>query len=167
MGDDVFYDSVVSGVFNITKEDPVLEITYAKVNEFGVIEIAAYINKNATGNVTYWIYSEEGLIVGNKTVEIIDGEIEEYSELETFAKGLYYIDVLYDGDANFIKADVSSSVNVTKEVPVVTDNVTVSYNNVVFVFEFPADATGNVTVYLLDYGTNETLSIENGKGFIR
>lgn len=161
-GDAMYYDDVYTFEVNSTKSPSGLEITKANVNNYGIIEISAAINKNATGNVTYKIFSESGLLVGEKTVEIINGSIEDYAELETFAKGFYTIEVSYAGDANYYAGKDFDAAEVTKDVPAVTEDVKVVANEAEITFHFPANATGNVTVFMLSYGTNVTLPITNG-----
>ena len=154
---------------NVTKTVPVLDVYNVTVNNYGMIVVLANITKGATGNVTYLFTN---LDTGkNLTVEIPVEEdgTADYDELTPFEKGVYKINVWYNGDHNYYATvDVEEEATLNKTAPLLdVYKVYVNdYGMIVVLANINKGATGNVTYMFtnMDTGANFTVEIpiENG-----
>ena len=153
----------VSDIYNLgeIKNSTDLEI-FAFVDNYGCIIINATIDKKATGNVVYKIFSSNGLLMGEKEVPIEDGIIEQYSELTPFTKGNYTIVVSYTGDENYADKEVEGTVEVTKSLVNVSHSAIVTGGEVNVTIDLGVDATGVVHV-VFPSGYVEDVALVDGK----
>ena len=166
----VVYNNGVTGSFTalqqiivLTKdmrETPKME-TNVSINQFGQIEVEVAINKDANGNITFVIQNQTGNVIANITVPVDNGSAS-FSELFTVDKGSYTVTTSYSGDDNYVPSEKQDAIESTKTFLTITETVNVAANQVTIDFNL-GNATGNVTVFFLSYGTNATYNITNGK----
>nr|WP_294999352.1 hypothetical protein [uncultured Methanobrevibacter sp.] len=145
----------------ISKTVPELNVYSITVNEFGHIVILANVSKDAKGNASFLF------MVGNnsKSVDVdVDNGIIKYDDVAPLGKGHYRIFTIYNGDENYFTTDSFNETEVLKDQISSTYEAVVTGNQADITIKFPANATGNITVFYPS-GANETMAI-NGTVFI-
>ena len=145
--------------FNVTKATPQFDVK-AYVDEFGIIEANVTTNKDATGKIGFKIDDNEVI-----PYDIINGTVQ-CGEPTVYAKGTHNVTVIYKGDDNYKNASYNTTVEVTKDVPVIENMTAVvdQYGAIVVNANITKGATGNVTFYFFNStGGNLTVSIEIGE----
>ena len=161
-GDGTYYGFRDYVVDFFIRHDPDLKVD-AKVNEYGIIEVVANVNRTATGTVSFKIRNSTGDVVGEGTEDIVNGSATFY-ELTLNNKGKYTIEVSYSGDDMFETASNGlAEVEVNKNYispSVAYLNVTGGEVNVTVDLGVPA--TGNVSV-VYPSGYVDNVTIADGK----
>ncbi len=145
--------SFTSAVFNVTKATPIFDVK-AYVNDFGIIVVNVTTNKDATDNVTFKIDDDEAISIA------IENGFAIFDELGEYAKGIHNITVTYDGDVNYEKVSNKTTVEITKDVPVIEiESIKVNeYGAIVVKANITKGATGNVTFDFYNTNTGKNLT---------
>ena len=145
-GDGTYQGSDNSTTVNIGKAIPSINVNTTDLNNGENVWITAFVNPDATGNVTFHI---EGLYSPrNRT--ITSGKAEWY--IEPLKPGIYILNVKYNGDANYE--------NISAQKMLVVSNIPAEMN--VTVKDILAGETETITVTLPhDAGGNITLTVDN------
>lgn len=162
-GDENYYGTVdVEESANITKSIPELDVYSITVNEFGHIVVLANVTKDATGTVTFIFTANDK----NSTVDVtIDNGTVKFDDVVDLGKGHYGINTIYNGDNNYYSSSESiNETELTKDQISSTYEAVVTANQADITIKFPANATGNITVFYPS-GYNESMPI-NGTVFI-
>ena len=163
-GDDNYEKASHNITVEITKDVPVIEIESIKVDDYGAIVVKANITKGATGDVTFDFYNlDTGKNLTGVVIPIGENGTIEYSEMSSFEKGHWNVQIGYAGDANYYAQaeNTQDEVNVTKsttsldiEISTIEKNITVKVTandtNVsgqvnITVFDLDGKAVANVT----------------------
>ena len=148
-----------SGVLNVSKADPVLNMTVSDIFVGDLQIIAVKINNGATGLITLYINNN----TFNQTLPIYEGEVKFY--LQNLSAGNYSILLNYTGDENFNNGTNNTNFTVFKRLA----NLTVDVANITFgddaiiLISLPSDIT-NTTMIVYVNDVPQTVNITNGFG---
>ena len=158
--DNNFAGSFDSAVFNVTRAIPDLDIK-AYVNEYGLIIINVTINEDVTEDIYFNIDNGTGIIA-----EVYKG-FAICEAQDAYGKGTHNVTVRYPGDENYMEVSINTTVELSKETPVITNiNATVDeIGAIVIKANITKDVSGNVTFLFnnTDTGKNLTVPIEIGE----
>ena len=153
-GDVNFLDENTTANFAIRAVNPSLEVVVGNITYGNNATITVNANSAATGKVTITVNGQ------NYEVDMVNGQAT--LTVPGLAAGSYIVNVTYDGDANFTRANATANFTVTKtnpEMAVNVGNTTYGNNAIVFV---TMDARGNGVVNITVNGKTYTQTIKNG-----
>ncbi|WP_296888045.1 Ig-like domain repeat protein [uncultured Methanobrevibacter sp.] len=144
-GNDKFNANSISKGFNVTKAVPVLSIDeIVSVDAATNATIVVRINETATGNITITVNNTKYNVTIKNGVAVF--------VINKLLAGTYEVTAEYVGDNNYTAANaVSADLVVTKvdcyQINVTADDTKVGLNTTIVV-KVPADAEGNVSIYI-------------------
>ena len=141
-GDRDYFKAVKNDTLNVEKSITELRID-SLVSETGMMDIGAFVNENATGNITITITDANGTTIQTTQQTAING-------------------ATYTGDDNYYKATNTTNIKITKkQTNLYINTVKVDdLGNINVIIKIDENATGNITLAFND--TEETLEIING-----
>ena len=157
-GDDTYTSAEATATFTINKDYPDFNVV-VYVDEYGLVWANATLPLNATGTVTFEVYSKDEVDEGEE-IKSDDSDISNGTAYAVFVideQGTFTVYALYDGDDNYYAADVSDiEFEITKDLPDVDCECSVDDGIITAEVTIDDDATGNITVILVNSETSET-----------
>ena len=154
-----YFKGNANEIININKNTTELTINIL-VSETGMMDITAYINENATGNITITITNANGTTIQTTQQTTINGTV--ILDPIFVENNTYTINATYTGDNNYYKATNTTNIEITKkQTNIIITSVKVDdLGNINVIIKIDENATGNITLTFND--TEETLEIING-----
>ena len=158
-GDRDYFKAVKNDTLNVEKSTTELRID-SLVSETGMMDIEAFINENATGNITITITNANGTTIQTTQQTTINGTV--ILDPIFVENNTYTINATYTGDDNYYKATNTTNIEITKkQTNIIITSVKVDdLGNINVIIKIDENATGNITLTFND--TEETLEIING-----
>ena len=154
-----YFKGNANEIININKNTTELTINIL-VSETGMMDITAYINENATGNITITITDANGTTIQTTQQTTINGTV--IPDPIFVENNTYTINATYTGDNNYYKATNSINIEITKKQAKlnITSVKVDDLGNISVNITIDENATGNIT---LAFNDNEvTIPIANG-----
>ena len=142
-----------------TKSTTDLTIT-ALISETGMMDVGAYVNENATGNIEITITDANGTVITNQEQTAINGTIT-INPIFT-DNNTYTINATYKGDENYYMTTNTTKITTTKKQTNMYINIVKidEYGNITVNVKINENVTGTITLTFND--KEETLEIING-----
>ena len=158
-GDRDYFKAVKNDTLNVEKSITELRID-SLVSETGMMDIGAFVNENATGNITITITDANGTTIQTTQQTAINGTVT--LDPIFVENNTYTINATYTGDDNYYKATNTTNIKITKkQTNLYINTVKVDdLGNINVIIKIDENATGNITLAFND--TEETLEIING-----
>ena len=158
-GDRDYFKAVKNDTLNVEKSITELRID-SLVSETGMMDIGAFVNENATGNITITITDANGTTIQTTQQTAINGTV--ILDPIFVENNTYTINATYTGDDNYYKATNTTNIKITKkQTNLYINTVKVDdLGNINVIIKIDENATGNITLAFND--TEETLEIING-----
>ena len=158
-GDRDYFKAVKNDTLKVEKSTTELRID-SLVSETGMIDIEAFVNENATGNITITITNANGTTIQTTQQTAINGTV--ILDPIFVENNTYTINATYTGDNNYYKATNTTNIEITKkQTNIIITSVKVDdLGNINVIIKIDENATGNITLTFND--TEETLEIING-----
>ncbi|WP_296862805.1 Ig-like domain-containing protein [uncultured Methanobrevibacter sp.] len=158
-GDRDYFKAVKNDTLKVEKSTTELRID-SLVSETGMMDIEAFINENATGNITITITNANGTTIQTTQQTTINGTV--ILDPIFVENNTYTINATYTGDNNYYKATNTTNIEITKkQTNIIITSVKVDdLGNINVIIKIDENATGNITLTFND--TEETLEIING-----
>ncbi len=145
-GDNNYNAKTIHKVFEITKHTPEFYVEIIKNDQF--VTIAAVVNQNPTGNVTFRVKSfDEENFTEYATIELENGTAI-WADQIPFNKGDYVAFTTYSGDDNYFKSGNTQTFTIEKEIPDFNVLITINEFLITLNATLPMDANGNVAIYI-------------------
>ncbi len=145
-GDDYFAPVTVSQAFTIAQADSIIDLSLLSEEIYvgDAIGVQAVLPSSATGSIVFRLKDSQQLIaVSGETASAIFAGL---------AEGEYTVYATYTGDDNYKESEeVNVTFNVVKkdvEFSVSAGWVSLGDDAVIYVYDLPEDATGNITYYI-------------------
>ena len=158
-GDRDYFKAVKNDTLKVEKSTTELRID-SLVSETGMMDIEAFVNENATGNITITITNANGTTIQTTQQTAINGTV--ILDPIFVENNTYIINATYTGDDNYYKATNTTNIEITKkQTNIIITSVKVDdLGNINVIIKIDENATGNITLTFND--TEETLEIING-----
>ena len=158
-GDRDYFKAVKNDTLKVEKSTTELRID-SLVSETGMMDIEAFVNENATGNITITITNANGTTIQTTQQTAINGTV--ILDPIFVENNTYTINATYTGDNNYYKATNTTNIEITKkQTNIIITSVKVDdLGNINVIIKIDENATGNITLTFND--TEETLEIING-----
>ena len=158
-GDRDYFKAVKNDTLNVEKSTTELRID-SLVSETGMMDITAFVNENATGNITITITDANGTTIQTTQQTAINGTVT--LDPIFVENNTYTINATYTGDDNYYKATNTTNIKITKKQAKlnITSVKVDDLGNISVNITIDENATGNITLAFND--TEETLEIING-----
>ena len=158
-GDRDYFKAVKNDTLKVEKSTTELRID-SLVSETGMMDIEAFVNENATGNITITITNANGTTIQTTQQTAINGTV--ILDPIFVENNTYTINATYTGDNNYYKATNSINIEITKKQAKlnITSVKVDDLGNISVNITIDENATGNIT---LAFNDNEvTIPIANG-----
>lgn len=164
-GDSNYKSASVQKVFEITKS--MTEFNVLITTSEDVVKVAAIVNTNATGTVTFRIKTAEEENFTEYGNEVLENGFVVWADQISFKKGDYVLFSEYNGDENYFKAGNTQLFTIKKDKPDINVEVIKNGGFVKVNTTLNENATGNATIYIKNaeedvYTFYATQELENG-----
>ena len=158
-GDRDYFKAVKNDTLKVEKSTTELRID-SLVSETGMMDITAFINENATGNITITITDANGTTIQTTQQTTINGTV--ILDPIFVENNTYTINATYTGDNNYYKATNTTNIEITKKQTKlnITSVKVDDLGNINVIIKIDENATGTITLTFND--KEETLKIING-----
>ena len=150
-----FTGNSTAAFFNVTKATPQFDVN-AYVDEFGIIEVNVTTNKTATGEIGFKI--DNGQVM---PYPILNGTVNFAELTKKYDKGTHNVTVIYKGDDNYKNASYNTTVEITKDVPVIDIQSAVvdQFGAIVVKANITKGTTENVTFLFINHDTDKNWTV--------